>query len=70
MLNEHFIPFDVLSHTKIQLMLICLLLLLLFLEKNMTVRLSQKILIGLAIELTILTPPTKFLNHSACVAAL
>ena len=68
-MNTSFI--SMFSLTRRYLMLICLLLLplLLFLEKKMAARLSQKILIGLTIESTILRPPIKFLNHNACVVA-
>ena len=60
----------ILSLTRRYLMSICLLLLpfLLFLEKNMAVQLSQKILIGLSIELTILKPPTTTTLYGQLVA--
>ena len=71
MFDDHFIPFDVLSHSKILDvdMLTSTSTFIILREENGT-RLSQKILIALVIESTILRPPTKFLNHNAYVVAL
>ena len=71
MLNEHFIPLDVISHPKVldvDMFTSASTFIILREENGSTI--IAEILIGLAIESTILKPPIKFLNHNACAVAL
>jgi hypothetical protein len=70
MLNENFMPLNVISNTKIlDVDVLTSTFTFVILRKETAAELSQKILMGLAIESTIFSLPMKFLNHNAYVVA-